>query len=169
MRFIIAWVSLCDICFLGIRRLPGICSYSFIINYQIKISTCYSKGYPHQTSGSALTLVVAHIDLYLYNPHQTSASYPFSSIYAAGNADADTDTRCDQGQRIWSWPGLNTIQMWFVLLSPVVKVLHLKSSIYLVRSNNYSYLPPRCQENPFWFRSAFKAKLTTNLLVIFTI
>ena len=33
---------------------------------------------------------MAHIDLYLYNPHQVSASYPLPSIDASVNADADT-------------------------------------------------------------------------------
>ena len=37
---------------------------------------------------SAVTLLMAHIDLYLYNPHQASASYPFSSIDANVNDDA---------------------------------------------------------------------------------
>ena len=40
---------------------------------------------------------MAHIDLYLYNSHQVSASYPLSNINASVNADADTDVRCGQG------------------------------------------------------------------------
>ena len=32
---------------------------------------------------------MTHIDLHLYNPHQASESYPFSSIDASANADAD--------------------------------------------------------------------------------
>ena len=48
-------------------------------------------------SVSALTLVIAHIDLYLYNPHQASASYPLLSIDASVNADADADAECGQG------------------------------------------------------------------------
>ena len=44
---------------------------------------------------------MAHITLYLYNPHQESASYPFSSTDASVNADTDADAdaeaRCDQG------------------------------------------------------------------------
>ena len=36
-------------------------------------------------SASALMLVMGHINLYLYNPHQTSASYPFTSIDASIN------------------------------------------------------------------------------------
>ena len=38
---------------------------------------------------------VAYINLYLHNPHQASASYPFSNIDASINADADA--RCGQG------------------------------------------------------------------------
>ena len=40
-----------------------------------------------------------HIDLYLDNPHQASASYPFSSIDSSANIDAyvDTDARCGHG------------------------------------------------------------------------
>ena len=34
-------------------------------------------------------LVMTHINLYLYNPHQASASYPFTSIDTSSNADAD--------------------------------------------------------------------------------
>ena len=42
---------------------------------------------------------MAHIDLYLKNPHQAPASYPFSSIDASINADTDVDAdaRCGQG------------------------------------------------------------------------
>ena len=42
---------------------------------------------------------MAHIDFYLFNPHQASASYPFSSIDASvdADADADPDTRGGQG------------------------------------------------------------------------
>ena len=36
---------------------------------------------------------MAHIDLYLSNPHQVSVSYPFSSIDASVIADADADTK----------------------------------------------------------------------------
>ena len=39
---------------------------------------------------------MAHIDLYLYNPQQASASYPFSSIDANVN-DVNADARCGQG------------------------------------------------------------------------
>ena len=53
------------------------------------------KLWPHRES--AWTLVIAHINLYLYNPHLASASYPFSSIDASVNADADADARCGQG------------------------------------------------------------------------
>ena len=42
---------------------------------------------------------MAHIDLHLDNPHQASASYPFSSIDTSLNtgADADSDVQCGQG------------------------------------------------------------------------
>ena len=42
---------------------------------------------------------MATINLYLYNPHQASASYPFSIIDASFNADADigADAQCGQG------------------------------------------------------------------------
>ena len=39
---------------------------------------------------SALTLLMSHIDLYLYNPHQALASNPFSSIDANVN-DVNAD------------------------------------------------------------------------------
>ena len=42
---------------------------------------------------------MVHINLYLYNPHQASASYPFSSIDTSVNADVDAD-RCGQGLNI---------------------------------------------------------------------
>ena len=50
-------------------------------------------------SASALPFVMAHINLYLYNPHQASASYPVSSIDTSINteADSDADALCDQG------------------------------------------------------------------------
>ena len=50
-------------------------------------------------SASALKLVIAYLDLCLYNPHQAPASYPFSIIDAHVNTDADVgaDTRCDRG------------------------------------------------------------------------
>ena len=38
-----------------------------------------------------------HIDLYLDNPNQASVSYPFSSIDASINADADADALYGQG------------------------------------------------------------------------
>ena len=34
-----------------------------------------------------MTLVMGHINLYLYNPYQTSPSYPFSNIDASVNAE----------------------------------------------------------------------------------
>ena len=40
-------------------------------------------------------IVMAHIDLYLDNPHHASSSYPFSSIDTSVNADSDA--RCGQG------------------------------------------------------------------------
>ena len=40
---------------------------------------------------------MADIDLHLCNTHQVSVSYPFSSIDASINADADA--RCGQGLR----------------------------------------------------------------------
>ena len=42
-------------------------------------------------------LAMAHINLYLYNPHQASVSYPFSST----DADVDPDAWC--GQRLWAF------------------------------------------------------------------
>ena len=55
------------------------------------------RPWPHRAS--ALMLLMVHINLYVFNPHQTSASYPFSSIDASVNADTDAnaDTRCGQG------------------------------------------------------------------------
>ena len=48
------------------------------------------KLWPHRAS--ALGLVIARINLlYLYIPHQVSASYPFSSIDANIKADAHVD------------------------------------------------------------------------------
>ena len=38
-------------------------------------------------------LVMAHINLNLYNLHQPLASYPFSSTETSINVDADTDVR----------------------------------------------------------------------------
>ena len=68
---------------------------------------------PGHTKRQRLTLVMAHINLYLCNPHQASASYPFSSINANVNADADADAQCGQGctelVRI-SWP--RTERIW---------------------------------------------------------
>ena len=52
------------------------------------------KPWPHRAS--AWTLVMAHINLYLYSPHLASASHPFSSIDASVDADADADARCGQ-------------------------------------------------------------------------
>ena len=45
---------------------------------------------------------MVHINLYLYNPHQASALYPFSSIDTSVNADVNTDAdaRCGQGLNI---------------------------------------------------------------------
>ena len=42
---------------------------------------------------------MAHINLYLDNPHQALASYPLTSIDTSINADADdyADARCGQG------------------------------------------------------------------------
>ena len=42
---------------------------------------------------------MAHIDLYLDNPNQASALYPFSNIDTNVNTDAhaDTDAQCCQG------------------------------------------------------------------------
>ena len=53
----------------------------------------------HQVSVdlSKLMLEMAHINVYLYNSHQDSASYPFSSIDGRANAEADADAQCDQG------------------------------------------------------------------------
>ena len=44
-------------------------------------------------------LVMAYIDLHLYNLHQVLASYPISSIGASVNVDAiaDADVQCGQG------------------------------------------------------------------------
>ena len=44
-------------------------------------------------------LIMAHIDLYLYNPNQALASYPLPSTDASinTNTDADTDVRCGLG------------------------------------------------------------------------
>ena len=42
---------------------------------------------------------MAHINLYLYNPHQVSRSYPFSSIDASVNTDSDANADS-------VWPGL---------------------------------------------------------------
>ena len=39
---------------------------------------------------------MAHIDLYLDNPHQASTSYPFSSNDASMNTDSDANVRCGQ-------------------------------------------------------------------------
>ena len=50
-------------------------------------------------SEPALTLVMAHINLYLYNPHQVSASYHMSSIDSSVNTDADANADS-------MWPGL---------------------------------------------------------------
>ena len=48
-------------------------------------------------------LVMAHIDLYLYNPHQMSVSHPFPSIDASVNGDADA--WCGQGLKDrLQWP-----------------------------------------------------------------
>ena len=44
---------------------------------------------------SALTLVMAHIDFYLYNPLPASASHPLPSIYAG--VSADSNAWCGQG------------------------------------------------------------------------
>ena len=40
---------------------------------------------------------MVHIYLYLYNRHQASASYPFSSIDHGVNVGAEADARCGQG------------------------------------------------------------------------
>ena len=42
---------------------------------------------------------MTHINLYLYNSYQASASYPVSNIDPSVNAeaDADTDAQCGQG------------------------------------------------------------------------
>ena len=42
---------------------------------------------------------MAHINLYLHNAYQASASYPFSNIDPSVNAEADSDadTQCGQG------------------------------------------------------------------------
>ena len=42
-------------------------------------------------------LVMAHINLNLYNLHQPLASYPFSSTETSINVDADTDVLYVQG------------------------------------------------------------------------
>ena len=52
-----------------------------------------------------MTLVIAHINLYLDNPHQASISYPFSSINTSVNTD--TDARCGQGLTNSDKPGSN--------------------------------------------------------------
>ena len=54
--------------------------------YQIQV-----RPWPHRVSASvsALTLVIAHIDSYLFNPHQAPVSSPFSNFHACINADAD--------------------------------------------------------------------------------
>ena len=46
---------------------------------------------------------MAHINLYLYNTHQASVSYPFTIIDASitTDADADVDTRCTQDFTPW--------------------------------------------------------------------
>ena len=71
-----------------------------------------SKPWPHRVSASvsALTLVIAHIDLYLFNPHQASVSSPFSSFDACINADADADAWCGQGLNVeFTMCALNTL------------------------------------------------------------
>ena len=71
---------------------------------------------------SALTLVMAHVDLYLENPHQASASYPFSSMDASDNSE----TRSDQGLKL-------------VLCSFVFPSFHIHSSarIYYTKAENF--------------------------------
>ena len=56
---------------------------------------------------------MAHINLYLCNPHQASASYPFSSIDASVNADPDADAQYGQDLTelvCISWP--RTERIW---------------------------------------------------------
>ena len=52
---------------------------------------------------------MAHINLYLYNPHQASASYPFSRIDISINADANADALCGKGLN-WMCHFLATIE-----------------------------------------------------------
>ena len=52
--------------------------------------------WPHRTSMAHINL-----DLYLYNPHQASTSYQFSSIDTSVNANADALARWDQGHKIF--------------------------------------------------------------------
>ena len=47
-------------------------------------------------SCKALVLVMAHVNVYLCNPHQASESYPLSSIDASINADVEADPWCCQ-------------------------------------------------------------------------
>ena len=53
---------------------------------------------PRLNWASALTLLMAHIDLDLYNANQVPASYPFSGIDARVNADAESDADAVYGQ-----------------------------------------------------------------------
>ena len=67
--------------------------------FSIKNTLNCLRPWPNQVA--ALTLLIAHINLYLNNPHQVSVSYPFSSIDTIVNADGDTGARCDQGVRTY--------------------------------------------------------------------
>ena len=67
--------------------------------FSIKNTLNCLRPWPNQVA--ALTLLIAHINLYLNNPHQVSVSYPFSSIDAIVNVDGDTGARCYQGVRTY--------------------------------------------------------------------
>ena len=78
----------------------------------------YLSPWPQQAS--VLTIVMTHINLYLKNSHQESASYPFSSIDASVNTDADA--QCGQAFNLFQeniigrWNYLSSIESWLFLL-----------------------------------------------------
>ena len=67
---------------------------------------------------SAFAFVMAHINLYPYNPHQASASHTFTNIDANVNADAETDAGAPSGQAMAKNESDHSIKVYSHLESP---------------------------------------------------
>ena len=74
---------------------------------------------------------MAYVDLYLDNPRQASALYPFWSIGTSINVDADAAARCGQGLTAHACVSVFLhVCVWPLILIPLSSSLMLDDTIY---------------------------------------